>query len=817
MGMDWLNGWKQSRRRASRRRRGLRNIASPAHVETLESRTLLSGAGLLANGFAVVPGESGQQVEIRFDWTERNAAYRSEMGVFVVDGDAGRVAGVSPGDAGYAAAVLNSLDRQILFARGEGPGATRQLTFAAGDRLGFYLVPNDTSAEVLDENPENRPNRRPHVFFSTVAANPDGFDHLRSRQLGENVQRLAWEDLLFGGDRDFDDAILTMTVTTDVGAGGVCHPETLPVPGQAGQMVSTTAAVVENDAAYGNEFGIFPVDDADGRIGNLRPGDPGYAQAALSRTGRRTFFSGNQEVGQTQTVELPGGRYFGMYLVQNGTVAEFLAENPTNSVGDRPNVFFSFQAANPDGVDHVRESAGHRFAWEDLTHGGDRDFNDLAVAFTFGTPTGTGTGNGGNTTPPSQPDLIAGSDTGTSQTDNVTSDATPTIEVAAPAGTTVRLLVNGEVVETQVSDGTAEFTTDELDDGTYEFTATVENGCGHVSLPSDVLEVVIDAAEPEISVELDPDSDTPPVGDDETAESTVTLRGETEPNLTVTLEETGATATADANGGFVFEDVELDPGLNEFTVTTSDLAGNTSSASLNVTRTGTAVNLSIENVTIESEGDEGAANATFTVSLSSAAQETVTVDFMTASGTATADGDFQPASGTLTFEPGTTSRTISVPIIGDTLDEPDEAFSVTLSNPTNAVVENGAGTGTIVDDDPEPLLEIADVIVDPEGDEGTMNAVFTVMLTAAGSRTVTVEFTTLEGSASANEDFEPTSGTLTFDPGELMQTIAIPVIGDDLEELAEEFFVELSNPSNAGFGTRTGTGLIIDDDDESVP
>jgi len=93
-------------------------------------------------------------------------------------------------------------------------------------------------------------------------------------------------------------------------------------------------------------------------------------------------------------------------------------------------------------------------------------------------------------------------------------------------------------------------------------------------------------------------------------------------------------------------------------------------------------------------------NMTFTLTLSAAAAQAVTVNFATADGSATiANNDYQSASGTVVFDAGQTTRTINVVIVGDNTVEPNETFSVVLSNPTNATLGNGTGTGTILNDD----------------------------------------------------------------------------------------------------------------------
>jgi hypothetical protein len=109
--------------------------------------------------------------------------------------------------------------------------------------------------------------------------------------------------------------------------------------------------------------------------------------------------------------------------------------------------------------------------------------------------------------------------------------------------------------------------------------------------------------------------------------------------------------------------------------------------------------ISIDSVT-HNEGNAGTTVYTFTMSLSAPSFQTVTVDYATATGSATiVGGDFNAASGTLTFDPSDTSKTLIVTVNGDTTVEQDEAFTVVLSNPTNATIASGTGTGNITNDD----------------------------------------------------------------------------------------------------------------------
>jgi Ca2+-binding RTX toxin-like protein len=108
--------------------------------------------------------------------------------------------------------------------------------------------------------------------------------------------------------------------------------------------------------------------------------------------------------------------------------------------------------------------------------------------------------------------------------------------------------------------------------------------------------------------------------------------------------------------------------------------------------------LSISDVTV-SEGNVGATSAFFTVSLDFESGPTVSVDYATADGTATAPSDYATQSGTLQFASGETSKTIAVNVSGDTAYEPNESFSVKLSNASNATIAADTGIGTIVNDD----------------------------------------------------------------------------------------------------------------------
>ena len=221
--------------------------------------------------------------------------------------------------------------------------------------------------------------------------------------------------------------------------------------------------------------------------------------------------------------------------------------------------------------------------------------------------------------------------------------------------------------------------------------------------------------------------------------------------------------------------------------------------------------LRIGDVTV-TEGNTGTASATFTVTLAAASTQTITVAYATGNGTATADNDYQSASGTLTFAPGETTKTISILVNGDRLAEPSEKFVVNLSGATNATIADGQGTGTIVDD--EPRISISGVNK-AEGKKGqTTLLTFTVTLSAAYDQPVSMSFATANGTAKTSDgDYIAKTGTLTFAPGQTTKTITIEVKGDSKWESNETFYLDLfGNSSNSLFTKNRGIGTILNDD-----
>ena len=217
----------------------------------------------------------------------------------------------------------------------------------------------------------------------------------------------------------------------------------------------------------------------------------------------------------------------------------------------------------------------------------------------------------------------------------------------------------------------------------------------------------------------------------------------------------------------------------------------------------------------------GTVTANFTVSLSAAYGQPVTVHYSTFDGTATAaGGDYQAVSGNVTFAPGDLTRTIPVLVNGDRIAEWSENFSVRLNAPANAFVSDSSGMVTIQDD--EPTVTIVDSMSGNEGNTGTTAFNFTVTLSGPYDAPVSVDFATADlteeeqwwygAGATAGVDYQVTNGTLTFDVNETSKTIPVPVIGDRVGEYDEPFWLKLTNSTSARFGNTQSLATIVNDE-----
>ena len=201
------------------------------------------------------------------------------------------------------------------------------------------------------------------------------------------------------------------------------------------------------------------------------------------------------------------------------------------------------------------------------------------------------------------------------------------------------------------------------------------------------------------------------------------------------------------------------------------------------------------------------------VTLSEASSSTVTVDYSSADGSATGGGvDYTGVSGTLTFAPGETFKTISVPVINDSLAEASETFTLTLSGQTNAVLSTTSQhTYTIVDDDTPVVTLIAS---DPTANEAGDTGAFTFSRTGPTTSDMVVNFTRT-GTATSGSDYSAivTPGTFTIPVGQAAAVLPVSPLQNATAEADETVILTLAAGSGYTVGTPSTATVTIADDD----
>jgi subtilisin family serine protease len=210
---------------------------------------------------------------------------------------------------------------------------------------------------------------------------------------------------------------------------------------------------------------------------------------------------------------------------------------------------------------------------------------------------------------------------------------------------------------------------------------------------------------------------------------------------------------------------------------------------------------------------EDGGSATITVTRTGVSSDVSTVQYATSNGTASAPADYTARSGTLTFNAGETTKTFTVPIINDTLDENDERINLTLSNPTGGTLgHTTTAVLTITDNDTAGTVQFGQA--DYNVTEGTASVTITVTRSGGTASGVTVNYSTSNGTATAGSDYTAKTGTLTFAAGETSKTFAIPITNDTLDEPDETVNLTLSNPDGgATLGVQDTAVLTIIDND----
>ncbi|MBP0016119.1 MAG: trypsin-like serine protease [Cyanobacteria bacterium SBLK] len=337
-----------------------------------------------SNNAFIVTGNGGfASLEVTLEPSDSDRV--SEVGIFKVD-ELNRVNGISPGEDQFKNAALQAGTTifNVLSNRSDdligGLNLTRRLPIAPGERFMFYFITKGTRDTILYGDAGET-----EVYFSTLAANDDNFDHARIRGT-ENLFTIGWEESLGGSDTDYEDLVMRVTLNRnplsvqDLAANlqGGQEGEVIDLRNLDGQNIRTSFPIVRSDAEFGNTVGLYRIETPGGTVRHpvtgqrIDPGSPGYTDAALrlsQESGSGIAFDRN---GSGAATTLQGGGVFAPFIIANNTVDGYF-----NSTDDAPAVYFAFARANTDTRDHIQLLGNNIYGFEDLPELGDGDFNDM--------------------------------------------------------------------------------------------------------------------------------------------------------------------------------------------------------------------------------------------------------------------------------------------------------------------------------------------------------------------------------------------------------------------------------------------------------
>ncbi len=298
------------------------------------------------------------------------------MGVFTVDDAQGKINGIAPGETGYTQAALNK--SKVIFSTITNipngfniNNLTSLLEFESGNNLRFLLVKNGTIDSV-----QNGITPTSDILFSDLSRQ-------KITDLGTDGFSLAWKDGS-NNNTDFKDLVVNIKSTDDslplgTNLQGKQQGEVLDLRGITNSVKADFT--VNREAAFNNFVGFYKVADENGGIdvdGNgtvdFRPGDSGYAQAAMkNRVTGIDLGVDNQGTGTFTDKTLTGGSIFAPFILTDGRTVDQVLN------GQVDQTYFAYLGANSDKVDHIRLLGNNVFGFEDLAGGGDKDYNDIIV------------------------------------------------------------------------------------------------------------------------------------------------------------------------------------------------------------------------------------------------------------------------------------------------------------------------------------------------------------------------------------------------------------------------------------------------------
>ncbi|MEH2166132.1 MAG: DUF4114 domain-containing protein, partial [Nostoc sp.] len=306
------------------------------------------------------------KVNIKIKIKGRSSKLVNEFGVFSVDDSLGTIDGIAPDAAGYQEKAL-SRAKTIFSVIANNPTGfnpedlSRILDLQGGTQLRFYLKSQG------------------NIIFSSTTTQ-------KITSQSEGGFTLGWKDGS-RGNSVFDDLQVNIQQTDEqlpIGTSlqGESQGEALDLRNFGTDSLISGTFIVNREASYNNFVGFYKVTNTDGGIdtngdgtADILPGQAGYVQAAInSRVTDIGLSVGNQGTGNYNG-NFQGGGIYVPFLIVDGKVDALLDSNSSND----PTVYFTFLGANADKTQHVKMLGDNVFGFEDLSGGGDKDYNDVIV------------------------------------------------------------------------------------------------------------------------------------------------------------------------------------------------------------------------------------------------------------------------------------------------------------------------------------------------------------------------------------------------------------------------------------------------------
>jgi hypothetical protein len=303
----------------------------------------------------------------------------NEIGIFAVDDITGKIGSIAPGNAGYIKAVIDSAKPIFTSLAGDFFNKTNQeLSIDPNKIYQFFEVQDGSIGEVKQQIASGK--TPTNLLFSLPDANGNSPIKVTNNTSNDGYKvSVNADELVLNVVK-----LTSATVNSPIGSKSQTAPEgrTIDLTNFTGKTLKADITTTSS-AAYTNSIGFYAVEDSIGSIklsdgSILKPGDANYAAEAIKNAVANVLQAGKTD--SKTDLSIAGGKIYAPVVVAQGTLAEFVAKNPTNGGGaENIHAYFNYIGANSDKTDHFRLIGNNTFGVEDVYGGGDRDFNDLVV------------------------------------------------------------------------------------------------------------------------------------------------------------------------------------------------------------------------------------------------------------------------------------------------------------------------------------------------------------------------------------------------------------------------------------------------------